>query len=257
MPAHIRSRQRVAEPRGDHRPRLLGRADRHPRRRDLRRMQRLRRRSQSRSPRHLTVRTRRRHARRARRRHRDPRRPTRNAATGRHPPGPDPRRVRRSRRLRRAPGSRHQPPRQPSRPPPPRRRRRQPPRLLRRQHRPTAVGHRLGVPGVIRRARAEINRINPYAAHRSYTDLANTGSARDLGRIMGANPIPIIAPCHRVTRGVEVPTAFVGGTTAATGSKITRPVPRKRCHISSARSRQTPNSRTSFSTWPRRVSTHP
>ena len=28
---------------------------------------------------------------------------------------------------------------------------------------------------------------------------------------MGANPIPIVAPCHRVTRGVETPTTFVGG----------------------------------------------
>jgi methylated-DNA-[protein]-cysteine S-methyltransferase len=52
----------------------------------------------------------------------------------------------------------------------------------------------------------------PYAGHRSYIDLANAGSARDLGWIMGANPIPIVAPCHRVTRGVEVPTTFVGGS---------------------------------------------
>ena len=52
----------------------------------------------------------------------------------------------------------------------------------------------------------------PYAGHRSYIDLANAGSARDLGRIMGANPIPIVAPCHRVTRGVEIPTTFVGGS---------------------------------------------
>jgi methylated-DNA-[protein]-cysteine S-methyltransferase len=52
----------------------------------------------------------------------------------------------------------------------------------------------------------------PYAGHRSYLDLANPGSARDLGRIMGANPIPIVVPCHRVTRGVEVPTTFVGGS---------------------------------------------
>jgi methylated-DNA-[protein]-cysteine S-methyltransferase len=52
----------------------------------------------------------------------------------------------------------------------------------------------------------------PYAGHRSYIDVANAGSPRDLGRIMGANPIPIVAPCHRVTRGVEVPTTFVGGT---------------------------------------------
>lgn len=29
---------------------------------------------------------------------------------------------------------------------------------------------------------------------------------------MGANPIPIVAPCNRVTRGVEIPTTFVGGT---------------------------------------------
>jgi O6-methylguanine-DNA--protein-cysteine methyltransferase len=29
---------------------------------------------------------------------------------------------------------------------------------------------------------------------------------------MGANPIPIVAPCHRVTRGVEIPTTFVGGS---------------------------------------------
>jgi methylated-DNA-[protein]-cysteine S-methyltransferase len=52
----------------------------------------------------------------------------------------------------------------------------------------------------------------PYAGQRSYTDLATAGSARDLGWIMGANPIPIVAPCHRVTRGVEVPTTFVGGS---------------------------------------------
>ena len=52
----------------------------------------------------------------------------------------------------------------------------------------------------------------PYAGHRSYIDLPNAGSARDLGWTMGANPIPIVAPCHRVTRGVEVPTTFVGGS---------------------------------------------
>jgi methylated-DNA-[protein]-cysteine S-methyltransferase len=52
----------------------------------------------------------------------------------------------------------------------------------------------------------------PYAGHQSYIDLANAGSARDLGWIMGANPIPIVAPCHRVTRGVDVPTTFVGGS---------------------------------------------
>jgi methylated-DNA-[protein]-cysteine S-methyltransferase len=52
----------------------------------------------------------------------------------------------------------------------------------------------------------------PYADHRSYVDITNAGSARDLGWIMGANPIPVVAPCHRVTRGIEVPTTFVGGS---------------------------------------------
>jgi methylated-DNA-[protein]-cysteine S-methyltransferase len=52
----------------------------------------------------------------------------------------------------------------------------------------------------------------PYAGHRSYADLALGEAARELGRIMGANPIPIAAPCHRVTRGVEMPATFVGGT---------------------------------------------
>ena len=28
---------------------------------------------------------------------------------------------------------------------------------------------------------------------------------------MGANPVAIVAPCHRVTRGVERPPVFVGG----------------------------------------------
>jgi methylated-DNA-[protein]-cysteine S-methyltransferase len=51
----------------------------------------------------------------------------------------------------------------------------------------------------------------PYGGRRSYIDLPRPGSARDLGWIMGANPIPIVVPCHRVTRGVEVPTTFVGG----------------------------------------------
>ena len=49
----------------------------------------------------------------------------------------------------------------------------------------------------------------PYAGHRSYIDLTNAGSARDLSWIMGANPI---APCPRVTRAVEIPTTFAPGS---------------------------------------------
>jgi methylated-DNA-[protein]-cysteine S-methyltransferase len=51
----------------------------------------------------------------------------------------------------------------------------------------------------------------PYGDHRSYSALDSTHNARDLGQLMGANPIPVVAPCHRVTRGVETPTTFVGG----------------------------------------------
>jgi Fe2+ or Zn2+ uptake regulation protein/O6-methylguanine-DNA--protein-cysteine methyltransferase len=51
----------------------------------------------------------------------------------------------------------------------------------------------------------------PYAAHASYLKLADELAPRDLGRWMGANPMPVVFPCHRVSRGKEVPEAFVGG----------------------------------------------
>ncbi len=51
----------------------------------------------------------------------------------------------------------------------------------------------------------------PYATTRSYTELENNLTAKELGWPLGANPIPIIAPCHRVTRGVQTPDIFVGG----------------------------------------------
>jgi methylated-DNA-[protein]-cysteine S-methyltransferase len=51
----------------------------------------------------------------------------------------------------------------------------------------------------------------PYARNRSYSALGLNLTAHELGSIMGANPIPIVAPCHRVTRGSEIPTIFVGG----------------------------------------------
>lgn len=53
----------------------------------------------------------------------------------------------------------------------------------------------------------------PYAARRSYSELPLELPARELGRIMGSNPIPLVAPCHRVTRGSERPATYVGGTT--------------------------------------------
>lgn len=51
----------------------------------------------------------------------------------------------------------------------------------------------------------------PLTRHASYLDLAGSLPPRELGRWMGANPMPVIFPCHRVARGKEVPEAFVGG----------------------------------------------
>jgi len=51
----------------------------------------------------------------------------------------------------------------------------------------------------------------PYGDHRSYSALGSERPAYDIGLTMGANPIPIAAPCHRVTRGIERPKIFVGG----------------------------------------------
>jgi Fur family transcriptional regulator, stress-responsive regulator len=51
----------------------------------------------------------------------------------------------------------------------------------------------------------------PYGEQRSYSDLGVAQRARELGWVFGANPIPIITPCHRVTRGIETPIAYVGG----------------------------------------------
>jgi Fe2+ or Zn2+ uptake regulation protein/O6-methylguanine-DNA--protein-cysteine methyltransferase len=51
----------------------------------------------------------------------------------------------------------------------------------------------------------------PYGAHASYLKIAAGFASRELGRWMGANPMPVVFPCHRVARGKEVPKAFVGG----------------------------------------------
>jgi Fe2+ or Zn2+ uptake regulation protein/O6-methylguanine-DNA--protein-cysteine methyltransferase len=51
----------------------------------------------------------------------------------------------------------------------------------------------------------------PYGTRRSYSALDQGLSPPNLGRLFGCNPIPLFAPCHRVGRGTETPTAFVGG----------------------------------------------
>ena len=52
----------------------------------------------------------------------------------------------------------------------------------------------------------------PYGDQRSYSDLGVEESAHHLGYVLGSNPIPIFTPCHRVTRGMETPTRYVGGS---------------------------------------------
>ena len=41
--------------------------------------------------------------------------------------------------------------------------------------------------------------------------LETPADAAERGRILGANPLAILIPCHRVTRGREVPVEYVGG----------------------------------------------
>ncbi len=51
----------------------------------------------------------------------------------------------------------------------------------------------------------------PWDSHRSYLELGLAMDAQEIGLWMGANPMPVVFPCHRVSRGREVPTDFVGG----------------------------------------------
>jgi Fe2+ or Zn2+ uptake regulation protein/O6-methylguanine-DNA--protein-cysteine methyltransferase len=51
----------------------------------------------------------------------------------------------------------------------------------------------------------------PYATPRSYERLAGELDAYDRGRLMGRNPVPLVIPCHRVSRGTERLRAYVGG----------------------------------------------
>ena len=89
-------------------------------------------------------------------------------------------------------------------------------------HRPIAVGHRLGVSGIVPRARAEINRINPLCLppllHRPRQ--RRLGSARDLGRLMGPKPHPPRRGLPPRNRGVEIRTTFVGGSPLRQAGKL-------------------------------------
>jgi methylated-DNA-[protein]-cysteine S-methyltransferase len=51
----------------------------------------------------------------------------------------------------------------------------------------------------------------PYAQSLSYERLGDALSPYDCGRLLGANPVPLLVPCHRVSRGSQRPEAYVGG----------------------------------------------
>jgi len=51
----------------------------------------------------------------------------------------------------------------------------------------------------------------PRAQLASYDVLDTPAGARERGRALGANPLAVLIPCHRVTRGSEMPGEYVGG----------------------------------------------
>jgi Fur family transcriptional regulator, peroxide stress response regulator len=62
-------------------------------------------------------------------------------------------------------------------------------------------------PGQLLRAVQQI----PYAEPISYDRIMATMSAYDCGFVVGANPMPMLIPCHRVGRGSHRLKAYVGG----------------------------------------------
>jgi hypothetical protein len=62
----------------------------------------------------------------------------------------------------------------------------------------------------------------PYAGHRSYIDLANAGSARDLGWIMGRTPSPSSPLAIASPKGSRFRRRSSAVLSAGTGWKVTR-----------------------------------
>ena len=64
----------------------------------------------------------------------------------------------------------------------------------------------------------------PYGGVRTYGDLAAAtgGSARAVGTACGANPIPVIVPCHRVVGSDGKMTGFSGGMGVETKQALLR-----------------------------------
>ena len=51
----------------------------------------------------------------------------------------------------------------------------------------------------------------PYAQPNSYNRLTSELDPYAIGRLMGANPVPLLVPCHRVSCGSDRPEIYVGG----------------------------------------------
>jgi Fur family transcriptional regulator, stress-responsive regulator len=51
----------------------------------------------------------------------------------------------------------------------------------------------------------------PYDQPGSYNQLVSELDAYGIGHLMGANPVPLLVPCHRVSRGSDRPEVYVGG----------------------------------------------
>jgi methylated-DNA-[protein]-cysteine S-methyltransferase len=62
----------------------------------------------------------------------------------------------------------------------------------------------------------EATRGVPYGQTLSYERLSGALGAYGRGHAFGSNPMPIIFPCHRITRGSEQPAAYVGGAARRT-----------------------------------------
>jgi methylated-DNA-[protein]-cysteine S-methyltransferase len=52
----------------------------------------------------------------------------------------------------------------------------------------------------------------PYGDVRSYEAIRDELTPQQCGLLMGANPVPVLTPCHRVSCGTYRPTVWVGGS---------------------------------------------
>jgi Fe2+ or Zn2+ uptake regulation protein/O6-methylguanine-DNA--protein-cysteine methyltransferase len=78
-------------------------------------------------------------------------------------------------------------------------------------HNPSEDALDAGASKLIDPAILVMTRLVGYGQTLSYDRLAGNLSAYGRGYAMGTNPMPILFPCHRISRGVEVPQTYIGG----------------------------------------------